>query len=119
MIFQLCKAPEFKTLYVETAKAITPYENLCHAITTAESSNDNFAINIPEQAYGAFQIRPIRLLDYNQRTGANYKMTDLFTYEISKKIFLYYCYSPYEIDKIILNWNCQSKEYLNRVKKLI
>ncbi len=46
------------------------------------------ACNILEQATGAFQIRPIRLLDYNQRTGTVIKLR-IATIMISQK--RYFC----------------------------
>ena len=66
------------------------YKQLVLAIGMVETKRDTLAYNPVEEAAGYFQIRPIRLLDYNNRTGSNYTMKDLFNYEISEKIFLYY-----------------------------
>jgi hypothetical protein len=79
------------------------------------------AYNNIEEAIGAFQIRPIRLLDYNQRTGNNYKSADCYNLRISKEIFMYYArrfeFSDYEL--IARNWNGSGKatlEYWEKVK---
>ena len=79
-----------------------------------ESAGDPLAYNQLEEAVGAFQIRPIRLLDYYQRTGINYKIEECFDYDISKEIFLYYArltgYPDYET--IARNWNGSGKSTL-------
>jgi hypothetical protein len=39
---------------------------------------------------GPLQITPIRLADYNKRTGNNYSHSDCFKWQVSREIFLYY-----------------------------
>jgi len=83
------------------------FESLMNAIVMVESSGDTLAFNPEEEAYGAFQIRPIRVSDYNKRTGKSYKAIDCYSYKISKEIFLYYAehmgYPDYE--SIAKRWN--------------
>lgn len=100
---------------------IDPFGVLVNAIVQVESLGDPLAYNPEEEAVGAFQIRPIRVLDYNQRTGKNIKIENCYSYEVSKEIFLYYArltgYPQYE--KIARNWNGSGEattDYWKRVK---
>jgi hypothetical protein len=114
-------APDIKEIIVLVPKPVSPFERLMNAIIKVESSGDTMAVNCDEEALGAFQIRPIRLLDYNQRTGKNYKEDDLYNIEISKEIFLYYAkkigYPNFE--SIAKSWNGSGKltaTYWQKVK---
>jgi hypothetical protein len=117
-------APVFSTAYILVTEPINIYERLIRAIVMVESLGDTLAVNLPEEAYGAFQIRPIRLMDYYQRTGKNYKTEDCFNFEISKEIFLYYAenmgYNDYQ--SIARNWNGSGKmtiDYWEKIKKYL
>jgi hypothetical protein len=86
--------------------------------------NDTLAYNPLEEATGIFQIRPIRLQDYNNRTGSKYKMSDLFDYEVSEKIFLYFAdqIGPYDMEQIARRWNGSGHMttfYWNRIKEFL
>jgi hypothetical protein len=83
-------APDIKVAYILISEPVDVYDRLINAVVQVESFGDTTAYNLMEEATGAFQIRPIRLLDYNQRTGNKYKMQDCYNYRISKEIFLYY-----------------------------
>jgi hypothetical protein len=100
-------APDIKVAYIKVSEPIDVYDRLIKAVIMVESFGDTMAYNLSEKATGAFQIRPIRLLDYNQRTGNNYKTEDCYNYKISKEIFLYYAkrigFPKYEL--IARNWN--------------
>jgi hypothetical protein len=100
-------APCWKSLTIYEFPPVEPYKNLIFAIGMVETKGDTLAYNPYEEATGIFQIRPIRLKDYNQRTGNNYKSEDLFNYEISKRIFLYYAdiVGPYKFEQIARRWN--------------
>jgi hypothetical protein len=114
-------APDLKGIFIIVTKPISPFEHLMNAIIKVESSGDTLAINCDEEAIGAFQIRPIRLLDYNQRTGKNYKENDLYNIDISKEIFLYYARKigfP-NFESIARSWNGSGKStvvYWQKVK---
>lgn len=89
-----------------------------------ETKFDSLSYNLTEKAVGCFQIRPILLQDYNKRTGSKYSMNDLFRYNISEKIFLYYAsqIGPYDLERIAKKWNGKGKEtiqYWNQVKRLL
>jgi len=114
-------APEAKVAFILVSKPVCSFDRLIKAIVHVESSGDNNAFNLTEQAVGAFQIRPIRILDYNQRTGKDYKIENCFNFEISKEIFLYYAkmigYPDYET--IAKRWNGSGKttmDYWEKVK---
>jgi hypothetical protein len=114
-------APDIKGILVMASYPIDSYKRIMDAVITVESSGDTLAFNPLEQAIGAFQIRPIRLQDYNNRTGNKYKLKDCYNLKISREIFLYYAkkigYPNYEA--IARDWNGSGKttlDYWKRVK---
>jgi hypothetical protein len=113
-----------KTLTIIRTTAVEPYNKLIQAIGMVETQYDTLAFNPLEMAVGYFQIRPIRLVDYNSRTGSNYSRNDLFNYKISEKIFLYYAseIGPYDFERIARTWNGSGKstiQYWEQVKKIL
>jgi len=113
-------APGLQVLFIMASKPIDGYERLVNAVILVESSGDTLAYNETEKAFGAFQIRPIRLLDYNQRTGKNYKNKDCFNLKISKEIFLFYAkrISFCDYQSIACSWNGSGKETLEYWEKV-
>jgi hypothetical protein len=117
-------APTSESLIVVRNFPVQPYKNLIHAIGMVETQYDTLAYNPLEEAVGYFQIRPIRLEDYNSRTGSTYSRQDLFNYNISEKIFLYYAteIGPYDFERIAKTWNGSGKNtilYWDQVKKFL
>jgi hypothetical protein len=117
-------SPSTSCFVLFEAPVAEPYSRLMNAIGFVETMNDNQAYNPREEAVGIFQIRPIRLEDYNRRTGSRYKMNDLFRYEISKKIFIYYAelIGPYNQEQIARNWNGSghmTNYYWKRIREYI
>ena len=117
-------APTSESLIVVRNFPVQPYKNLIHAIGMVETQYDTLAYNPLEEAVGYFQIRPIRLEDYNSRTGSTYSRQDLFNYNISEKIFLYYAteIGPYDFERIAKTWNGAGKStilYWDQVKKFL
>src|SRR5664279_5075896 len=100
-------APASESLTLIRTSPSEPFLSLIHAIGMVETQYDTLAFNPLEEAVGYFQIRPIRLMDYNARTGSTYSMKDLFNYKISEKIFIYYAseLGPYNFEKIAKAWN--------------
>jgi hypothetical protein len=124
MLVTRAPAPGLNVIYIIAAEPVDPFEVLVSAIVQVESLGDPLAYNPEEEAVGAFQIRPIRVMDYNQRTGKNIKIENCYSYEISKEIFLYYArltgYPDYET--IARNWNGSGEmttEYWRRVKSFL
>jgi hypothetical protein len=117
-------APSWTSLVILRSSPVEPYKNLMHAIGIVETDGDSLSYNPVEKATGYFQIRPVRLEDYNKRTGSQYKMKDLYSYRTSERIFLYYAsqIGPYDLEKIARNWNGsgpKTYKYWNRVKKYL
>lgn len=117
-------APTREFLIIKSNSPAKPFTPLIHAIGMVETQYDTLAYNPLEQASGYFQIRPIRLLDYNIRTGSRYTVQDLFNYNISEKIFLYYAaiIGPYDFERIAKMWNgsgASTLSYWEQVRKFL
>ena len=100
-------APSVRSMTVLETAPIEPYKQLVFAVEMVETKGDTLAYNPLEEAVGILQIRPIRLIDYNKRTGSSYTRNDLFNYEISVRIFLYFAdqVGPYNFEQIARKWN--------------
>lgn len=117
-------APDLNQLVVEEADPIKPFQKLIYAVGMTEGNCDTLAYNAEENAVGFFQIRPIRLKDYNSRTGSSYVLKDMYDYEIAEKVFLYYAHQigPYNFEMIARNWNGSgkmTKVYWKKVRKIL
>lgn len=100
-------APGNGAIVIIENDAVNPFRDLIHAIGMVETRFDTLAYNPIEEAVGYFQIRPIRVEDYNHRTGSSYTKNDMYDYKVSEKIFLYYAsqIGPYNFKQIAMNWN--------------
>ena len=117
-------APARKVLYIEYSIPVQPYEKLWKVVCMAESSNRPIAYNKDENAIGIVQIRPVRLRDFNDRTGKNYTMDDMYDVTISKEVFMYYAVQMHysDTEKIAKRWNGSGRKtiaYWKRVKVLL
>jgi hypothetical protein len=115
-------APTSPALPVEIKPAAEPFRSLIRAIGIVETGLDTTAYNPLEEAAGYFQIRPVRIEDYNRRTGSSYTLQDVYDYWIAEKIFLYYAskIGPYDFEKIAKNWNGSGSmtiDYWKKVKR--
>jgi len=124
MLASRAAAPGLSVAFILVSEPVDAYERLMIAIIMVESSGDTLAFNLREEARGPFQIRPVRLKDYNRRTGKCYTNADCFNYNISKEIFLYYAkkigYPDYQ--SIARKWNGSGRMTLNyweKVKKYL
>lgn len=116
-------APDIKTLVIAAPEPIDIYEGLMQAILEVESGGDTLAYNPLEEAYGPFQIRPIRLTDYNKRTGKKYRMKDCYSLRVSREVFLYYAkgYGA-DYETIAKRWNgsgVMTIDYWSRVRAVL
>lgn len=112
-------APGSAQCYIERAEPINYYSPLIRAMGIVETKLDTLAYNPLEEATGFFQIRPIRLEDYNMRTGKNYTLDQMYDYKIAESIFLYYTKSR-SYEKVAKSWNGsgnQTLAYWKKVKK--
>jgi hypothetical protein len=117
-------SPDLKYLLIIESVPLEPYSKLIHAIGMVEGMSDTTAYNEFEMAAGFFQIRPIRLEEYNKRSGNNLLLTDMFSYEISRKVFLYFAVQigPYDFEKIARTWNgsgAKTTEYWKRIQQYL
>lgn len=122
LLFSLrVSAPSVNSIILFKPAPIEPYKQLALAVGMVETKGDTLAYNPIERAAGYFQIRPIRLIDYNRRTRNTYSREDLFNYDISEKIFLYFAnqFGPYNLEQIARRWNGSghlTDIYWNRIK---
>ncbi len=117
-------APDIKFVNILIPERVDAYDRLIKAVVQVESAGDTLAFNLLEEAAGAFQIRPIRLLDYYRRTGISYQTSDCYNYDISLEIFLYYAIQTghRDYEKIAKNWNGSGKltlDYWEKVKAIL
>lgn len=117
-------APNQKAIAIFYEPPVEPFSKLIYAVGMVEGKCDTLAYNEFEEAAGYFQIRPIRLEDYNRRTGSSLTLNDMFDYQKAEKVFLYYAHliGPYNLEKIARNWNgsgARTTEYWNQVKKFL
>jgi len=100
-------SPPNYTLTIATKPPIRPYEAITNAVAIVESNNNPLAYNSSEQATGLYQVRPIRLRDYNKRTGSRLKLKDMYDPLKAKQVFLYYAMQiGYQNpEKICREWN--------------
>jgi hypothetical protein len=117
-------APVYKSFVISKPVPVEPYKKLIYAVGMVEGKGDTATYNELEMAAGYFQIRPVRVEDYNNRTGSHYTLDDMFSYEISEKVFLYFAtqIGPYDLEKIARNWNgrgVRTIEYWKKIKKFL
>jgi hypothetical protein len=91
--------PNIKTFYVATsspikyvpqAELITDYNLLIKAIFHYEAGFNALAYNPKENAVGGLQIRQCRIDHFNKLTNKNYTLQDMYDFEKSKEVFLYF-----------------------------
>jgi len=114
LISQSVFAPAENYLYLEQGHTINPYLPIIKAVTAVESANGKYLLNEKENAVGWFGIRPVRLDDYNWRTGNNITHEQCYEYEVGKMIFLYYAsqIDYRDIESICISWNGVSEKNL-------
>ena len=102
--------PMEQVLYLEQSEGVNPYDPVWRAICTIESNHNPKAIgdlNFKEYSYGIAQIRRSRLLDYYWQTGIWYNVTDMFSIEKSREVFMFYAsqIDYRNTEKICREWN--------------
>ncbi len=100
-------APVSNTLTIFDMSAVRPFSSLMYAVGMVETMGNSSAFNEFEEAAGIFQIRQVRVDDYNRRTGSKLALEDMFDNKISERVFLYFAslIGPYHIEKIARAWN--------------
>lgn len=119
MYFFCLQAPPNGAGVIFVEEGICPYEPLIKAVVSVESNNGRYLFNPDENAVGHFQIRQIRVDDYNRKRGTNYKLTDFYDYDLSRQMFLYYCKGR-EFEQVAKSWNGSgemTKDYWRKIQK--
>lgn len=114
-------APDSNSMIVFQPRPIQPFNELMVAIGMVETMGNVYAYNEIENAVGKFQIRQVRIDDYNRRTGSKYVLEDMFDSGLSEKVFLYFAsqIGPYHFEKIARAWNGsgpKTESYWKRIK---
>lgn len=115
-------APTGKVMFICRPEPITPFARIIYAIGMVECGNDTAAINDQEQAYGYFQIRKVRLVDYYKRTGIKYTLGDMLDYRKALGVFIFYArgHGAGNPERIARDWNGsgpKTTDYWNKVKR--
>jgi hypothetical protein len=117
-------APGTNSLIITEHSPYNPFLPLMYATGMVETEGNTKAYNIYENAVGIFQIRQVRVDDYNRRTGSNYKLADMFDYSVSEKVFLFFAsdLGPYHFEKIAKAWNGsgpKTEAYWKRIRSYL
>ncbi|OFY74940.1 MAG: hypothetical protein A2V46_13475 [Bacteroidetes bacterium RBG_19FT_COMBO_42_7] len=118
------EAPESNTFLVLESPGIRPFSVLMYATAMVETMGNNLAYNGFENAVGIFQIRQVKVDEYNRLTGRKFILTDMFEYANSEKVFLYFAsrVGPYNFEKIAKAWNGSGPKtefYWKRIKEYL
>jgi hypothetical protein len=117
-------APSTVTFTLFESSPVKPFAALMFAVGMVETMGNTLAFNELENAAGIFQIRQVRVDEYNRLTDSNYTLADMFDYETSEKVFLYFAslVGPYNLEKIAKEWNGSGPKtefYWQRVKEYL
>lgn len=114
-------APDNNSVFIAVPIKINPYRSLIYATAMVETLGNPLAYNELENAVGIFQIRQVRVDEYNRRTGSKYTLPDMFNYSVSEEVFLYFASrrGPYDFERIAKSWNGsgpKTEKYWRRIK---
>ena len=117
-------APEASFFIISESPCIRPFSDLMYATAMVETMGNALAYNEFENAVGIYQIRQIRIDEYNRRTGSNYTLSDMFDSELSAKVYLYFASlaGPYNLERIARAWNGSgpmTELYWKRIKEYL
>lgn len=103
-------------------------ERLIQATILVECGGNYLAVG-RDNDLGPLQITPVRLRDYNRRTGKGYTHQDCFRIEVSREIFIFYAQrigtDKSNWQQIARRWNggpaghkiASTKQYWNKIQK--
>jgi hypothetical protein len=117
-------APGTNSFVISKSPGIQPFSDLMYATAMVETMGNTLAYNEFENAVGIFQIRQVRIDEYNRRTGGNYSLRDMYDPLLSEKVFLYFAsrHGPYNLEKIAKGWNGSGPKtelYWKRIKEYL
>lgn len=106
---------------IEVLKLTTAYDKLIDAIFNYESGRNPNAYNKKEGAVGGLQIRQCRIDHYNELTGKNYTLDEMYDFDKAKEVFLHFAKGK-SYEQAAKNWNGSGPmtiDYWNHVQPLI
>ena len=117
-------APGSNYFIISGSPGINPFSALMYATAMVETMGNPLAYNELENAVGIFQIRQVRIDEYNRRTGSNVDLSEMYDIQLSEKVFLYFAlhYGPYRLEKIAKAWNGSgpmTELYWKRIKEYL
>ena len=117
-------APEANSFIIYEYPDIRAFNDLLYATAMVETMGNPLAYNEIENAVGIFQIRQIRIDEYNRRTRSNFALSEMYDPQLSEKVFLYFAvrYGPYNLEKIAKSWNGSgpmTELYWKRIKEYL
>jgi hypothetical protein len=117
-------APHSNTLTIFESPVIRPFSGLMYATGMVETMGNTLTYNEFENAVGIFQIRQVRIDDYNRKTGSHYSLADMFDPKLSEKVYLYFAsqFKPHELERIAKAWNGSgpmTELYWKRIKEYL
>jgi hypothetical protein len=117
-------APGTNSFIISESPGIQPFSDLMYATAMVETMGNTLAYNEFENAVGIYQIRQVRIDEYNKRTGSSYALSEMFDPELSARVYLYYAslYGPYNLEKIAKKWNGSgpmTELYWKRIKEYL
>ena len=86
-------APGTNSFVISESPGIQPFSDLMYATAMVETMGNTLAYNEFENAVGIFQIRQVRIDEYNRRTGSNYSLRDMFDPLIIRKSISIFCFT--------------------------
>ncbi len=132
LIFMVCfllmsfrvAAPETNSFIIFQYPDHQAFTDLMYAIAMVETMGNHLAYNEFENAVGIFQIRQVRIDEYNRRTGNSFSLSEMYDPKLSEKVFLYFAsrYGPYKLEKIAKSWNGSgpmTELYWKRIKEYL
>lgn len=100
-----CYAPIIPGEIIFISTEIKPYEEILQAVMQVESNGNVLAYNAEEQAVGCLQIRQCRVDHFNQLSGKNYTLQDMYDYSKAVEVFMLFADRLHDYEKIARRWN--------------
>jgi hypothetical protein len=115
-------APDHRVLYITVSDKIQPFQRIWDVICEYESGNNPLAFCIDINglpSVGIAQIQESRLNDYNNQSGDNLTLAEMFNPEKARKVFMWFASKSKTNDSFIRSWNGSgpmAEIYLQNIK---
>lgn len=117
-----CYAPAILGEIVFVPTPVNPYQELLEAVIQVESNGNPLAYNVREQAVGILQIRQCRVDHFNQLSGKNYSLSDMYDQEKATEVFMLFAQRLEDPERIARRWNGSgpmTDRYWEKVQKYL